>query len=1089
MKQTTRMRRSRYSFAATICLIIALLCGQATAFAATASKTDGPLTLISETRVSEGTILKQYEKILAGNKNKILVTEIDLNNPYVKVAPIYGKDGQIDKQPITKMADENGAVVAINANFFHLTQRPAPFAMEYKDGELISSQSVLHDWMVFSVTNDQTAQIGTLGFSGQVTTMSGATYPIFNLNKEIHNTHEGNSHENRLNLYNSRWKGTSIGTLPDKTGVVEVVVENGFVTDIRIDQPGVPIPANGYVLMGHGTAANFLSQNVRLGEYLQVSYDVTPDASNIAQAIGAHALLVDQGAPVIISPKTDFSGAKTDRARSGIGISQDGKKVYFIAVEKSSTSHGVNLDNFARIIAELGIWRAANLDGGGSTTLVSRMPGDASVTLLNTPDGGSIRSVPDGIAVFNLATPGNLAGIVLNSSTTNLLVGSKVIYTAKGYDEHVLPYNVYRNPITWSSQNTNVGSFVDNSFIAKASGTTNITVSSQGIISNPLTLNVFGGKDIAQVEVTPSSLNVLSDFYQPINIQVKTKTGVTFKATSDNIKWAVEGVEGAMDGLTYRSGSSAGVGQLKGTIDGFTFSIPIKQGAIASNFNTLDYVASYSHSHYPSKNPGSFVRVNEASSEPIFRGIASMKLTYNFLANTFDDKGLSTDPVEAAYGDMNDIHLTFPQDALGFGVWVYGDNSNYAVKAQIKDHNGKVYYVPLADRIDWAGWKYLEANFTPDMTARPLSLKNLYIVDEPNASLQDRPLTGSVYFDELIVLRPYDPTTIGKATTIKPSSKDKATDLNLSLGPVDLHIAAADIEKRASQYTVTPVSVTKYNKPIPGEYPYMYGFDIALTEKGDSATSIPVMIKPKNDLYFALMHWSETEGKWNKLVGYPTPAGALRFELPTGGIYIPVKNDDRISFTDIATHWARASVAEMTKRGIIKGVSATEYKPNDTLTRGEIATLIYRVVEAQRPEQASELLKELELKFADSIPDWAMDGAVSSVNLGVINGIVEYGETKFASTGQLTREQLATIIARSVEALQLTTPESSSNQTIADQATVPEWAAAGVKLAVEQKLFPLVDGKFLPKQKVTRGEAAYVIAQIYHWLQASETLH
>lgn len=1085
MRVTARMQKRRITLVTTLCIIFAMFFGQTTAFAANggAAKVDGPLTLVSELRVGEGTINKEYNKVIQGTNNKILVTEIDLNNPYVKVAPIYGKEGKIDKQPLTKMADEDGAVVAINANFFHLTQRPAPFAMELKDGELITSQSELHDWMVFSVTGDQTAQIGSLGFSGQVVTSTGATHPIFNLNKEVHNTHAGNSHENRLNLYNSRWKDTSLGTLEGKTGVVEVVIQNDTVIDIRIDQPGVFIPPNGYVLMGHGTAAQFLLNNVKLGDQLNISYQVTPDAANIEQAIGAHALLVDQGMPVAISPKTDFSGAKSARARSAVGISQDGKKVYFIAVEKSSNSQGVNLENFAKLIAELGVYRAANLDGGGSTTVVSRMPGDTTTTLLNTPDGGPIRSVPDGIAVYNLAPQGKLVGIKLVDGSLNVLTGSKVTYALKGYDDHVLPYNVYQNPVNWTVQNAAVGSFVDNSFVAKASGTTEIYATSEGVTSNPITVNVFGGKDIDKITVSPSAIYVLPDSAQPLSINVKTKTGVTFKATVDNVNWTVEGIEGTMDGLTYRSGSSIGVGQLKGNIDGVAFSLPIYQGSMYSTFNTLDYVAAYSHSHYPSNNPGSFVRIDQSTGEPIFRGVASMKLTYNFLPNTFDETGNSTDAVEAAYGNFNDTHFTFPKDALGFGVWVYGDNSNYSVKAQIKDQSGKVHYVTLADRIDWTGWKYLETKFTPEMT-RPVTLSNLYIVDEPILELADRPLTGSIYFDEMTLLKPYEAGAVSAAKTVKPNSKDKATNLSMSLGQVELNINAANIENRASEYSVTPITVGKHNQPIVGEYPLAYGFNLNLTERNQNSNStFPILIKPKYDVYFSLLNWSESENKWNRIIGYPTESGALRFDITGGGVYIPIKNEQIISFKDIATHWAKASIAEMAQQGIIKGVSETEFKPSGSLSRGEFATLLYRVVEKHRPELAAQLLANNQLNFVDPIPDWAQQGAIVAVNLDVMQGV---GENKFASTDLLTRDQLATIIARMATNLETTIPAPTQNVTISDQKDVAEWATAGVKLAVEQKLFPLIEGKFMPKQKVSRGEAAYAIAQIYNWLQTEQ---
>jgi hypothetical protein len=137
------------------------------------------------------------------------------------------------------------------------------------------------------------------------------------------------------------------------------------------------------------------------------------------------------------------------------------------------------------------------------------------------------------------------------------------------------------------------------------------------------------------------------------------------------------------------------------------------------------------------------------------------------------------------------------------------------------------------------------------------------------------------------------------------------------------------------------------------------------------------------------------------------------------------------------------------------------------------------VIERQQPDLARQLIEKNQLSFADPIPDWAQTGALAAVNLGVMQGV---GENKFGSTILLTREQLATIIARSVAQLQLELPAPVNKGEIADAKAVSDWAKEGVKLSVEQNLFPLSNNKFNPRQNVTRGEAAYAIAKIYEWM-------
>jgi exopolysaccharide biosynthesis protein len=55
----------------------------------------------------------------------------------------------------------------------------------------------------------------------------------------------------------------------------------------------------------------------------------------------------------------------------------------------------------ADTLRELGASDALNLDGGGSTEMVTRAPGASAVTVLNHPSGGGERPVPNGIGVFS----------------------------------------------------------------------------------------------------------------------------------------------------------------------------------------------------------------------------------------------------------------------------------------------------------------------------------------------------------------------------------------------------------------------------------------------------------------------------------------------------------------------------------------------------------------------------------------------------------------------------------------------------------------------------------------------------------------
>jgi exopolysaccharide biosynthesis protein len=62
---------------------------------------------------------------------------------------------------------------------------------------------------------------------------------------------------------------------------------------------------------------------------------------------------------------------------------------------------GLRTKEVAEMMRKLGADDALNLDGGGSSTLVAREPGEQHVTVQNVPSDGSQRRVDNGIGIFS----------------------------------------------------------------------------------------------------------------------------------------------------------------------------------------------------------------------------------------------------------------------------------------------------------------------------------------------------------------------------------------------------------------------------------------------------------------------------------------------------------------------------------------------------------------------------------------------------------------------------------------------------------------------------------------------------------------
>ncbi len=112
------------------------------------------------------------------------------------------------------------------------------------------------------------------------------------------------------------------------------------------------------------------------------------------------------------------------------------------------------------------------------------------------------------------------------------------------------------------------------------------------------------------------------------------------------------------------------------------------------------------------------------------------------------------------------------------------------------------------------------------------------------------------------------------------------------------------------------------------------------------------------------------------------------------------------SFTDTKNE----KVLKLNSLGIINGKTATEFAPNDYLTREEAATIIIRMVNKIVPMAATEMWFEYD--DINEISEWASDSIQTISNLGFMNGV---GNNKFAPKETYTTEQAIATLVRIYE--------------------------------------------------------------------------
>ncbi|NMA63727.1 MAG: S-layer homology domain-containing protein, partial [Syntrophomonadaceae bacterium] len=166
-----------------------------------------------------------------------------------------------------------------------------------------------------------------------------------------------------------------------------------------------------------------------------------------------------------------------------------------------------------------------------------------------------------------------------------------------------------------------------------------------------------------------------------------------------------------------------------------------------------------------------------------------------------------------------------------------------------------------------------------------------------------------------------------------------------------------------------------------------------------------------------------------------------------------------VVLTDIAGHWAEASIKALVDKGAIAGYPDQTFKPNRTITRAEFAKVLVKAFELEAKDGKV---------FEDTASHWAKDDIATANAHGIIKG---YSDQKFGPNDLITREQVAVMVTR---AANLTASDQAPVFT--DSAEISDWAQEAVASAAEAGIingYP--DGSFQPQGNATRAEAATII--------------
>lgn len=184
--------------------------------------------------------------------------------------------------------------------------------------------------------------------------------------------------------------------------------------------------------------------------------------------------------------------------------------------------------------------------------------------------------------------------------------------------------------------------------------------------------------------------------------------------------------------------------------------------------------------------------------------------------------------------------------------------------------------------------------------------------------------------------------------------------------------------------------------------------------------------------------------------------------------YVVVEN--KVSFTDIASvqSWAGRAIEVIAAKGAIEGKKAGVFAPKDNVTRAEFAKMLTRALDIDNSSA-----KE---NFADvKDTDWSAPYIGAAAKLGIIQG---RSATKFDPNAQITRAEMATMIARALKVTkgaQDVTDVTAALASFKDASSISASLKAGVAFASKNGIVIGNNGKFSPNASATRAEAAVMI--------------
>ncbi len=183
----------------------------------------------------------------------------------------------------------------------------------------------------------------------------------------------------------------------------------------------------------------------------------------------------------------------------------------------------------------------------------------------------------------------------------------------------------------------------------------------------------------------------------------------------------------------------------------------------------------------------------------------------------------------------------------------------------------------------------------------------------------------------------------------------------------------------------------------------------------------------------------------------------------------------KVHFDDVPSgHWAAGYIEKAAEKLIVQGRGNNQFAPAANVTRAEFLTILLRCAGLMTADTVSVSYQDVK----DT--DWYARAIEIGTNLGIFKG----SDGLARPNDSITRQESMVLVGRVLELAGISSAgaDPAVLKAFSDSGDVAAWAESEVCTCVASGIIVGSDGKLLPKNKITRAEAATIAVRLEEYM-------